>query len=258
MSTPAQVTEAHIALSARITRENGYDPESAWNRPHVLRDAQYIADSEAKAVEQALAKSFTEYPVRMTLKDQDDARAERDQLRADVDRILAEKGVVVQHGVECLRRAMRAEREVERLTKQIKDDNRSYGCELRDPYGTIWEQATKDHARAEKSEAELKEWSLLNLWGGTPEIIHAFVKGQQARIHAAQDVEGELESTKERALTLANSLDKAEAELATERARLDWLEGNAGDIPKYNSRSFIWFANQNLRAAIDAAMKEGA
>ena len=47
-----------------------------------------------------------------------------------------------------------------------------------------------------------------------------------------------------------------ERELATDRARLDWLEGNAGDIPKYNSRSFIWFANQNLRAAIDAAMKE--
>ena len=42
--------------------------------------------------------------------------------------------------------------EVERLTKQIKDDNRAYGCELRDPNGTIWEQAAKDHARAEKAE----------------------------------------------------------------------------------------------------------
>jgi hypothetical protein len=43
--------------------------------------------------------------------------------------------------------------EVERLKKQIKDDNRSYGCELRDPNGTIWEQATKDRARAERAEA---------------------------------------------------------------------------------------------------------
>ena len=51
---------------------------------------------------------------------------------------------------------------------------------------------------------------------------------------------------------------RAETELATERARLDWLEGNAGDIPKYNSRSFIWFANQNIRAAIDAGIKEDA
>lgn len=47
--------------------------------------------------------------------------------------------------------SLRAENE--RLTKQIKDDNRSYGCELRDPNGTIWEQATKDHARAERAEA---------------------------------------------------------------------------------------------------------
>ena len=115
---------------------------------------------------------------------------------------------------QLIARAESAEREVERLTKQIKDDNRSYGCELRDPYGTIWEQATKDHARAERAEAKLKEWSPLNLWGDTPEIIHAFVKGQQARIQAAQDVEAELESTKERALTLANSLDQAQTELA--------------------------------------------
>ena len=45
--------------------------------------------------------------------------------------------------------------EVERLKKQIKDDNRSFGCELRDPNGTIWEQAAKDLARAEKAEAEV-------------------------------------------------------------------------------------------------------
>lgn len=48
------------------------------------------------------------------------------------------------------------------------------------------------------------------------------------------------------------------AELAAERARLDWLESNADDIMKYNCRSYIWFPHQNLRAAIDAGMKEGA
>jgi len=53
--------------------------------------------------------------------------------------------------------------EVERLKKQIKDDNRSYGCELRDPNGTIWEQAAKDHARAEKAEAECVKWNRLLL-----------------------------------------------------------------------------------------------
>lgn len=51
--------------------------------------------------------------------------------------------------------------EVERLKKQIKDDNRAYGCELRDPNGTIWEQAAKDYARAEKAEAECLEQARL-------------------------------------------------------------------------------------------------
>ena len=52
--------------------------------------------------------------------------------------------------------------------------------------------------------------------------------------------------------------ERAEAELAIERARLDWLEQSAGDIRRYNSSRYIWFANQNLRDAIDAAMKEDA
>tara|TARA_R110002126_G_scaffold34050_1_gene105978 strand:+ start:901 stop:1335 length:435 start_codon:yes stop_codon:yes gene_type:complete len=66
------------------------------------------------------------------------------------------------------------------------------------------------------------------------------------------------DTTHQLVAALDQALDIAQAELATERARLDWLEDNAGDIPKYNSRSFIWSANQNLRAAIDAAMKGGA
>jgi hypothetical protein len=41
---------------------------------------------------------------------------------------------------------------------------------------------------------------------------------------------------------------KAEAELATERARLDWFHEVASDR--------IWVANQDIRAAIDAAMKK--
>ena len=98
-------------------------------------------------------------------------------------------------------------------------------------------------ARAERAEAELKEWSVLNLWGGTPEIIHNFVKGQQARIHAAQDVEAELagiraladrrnerdhsqDTTHQLVAALDQALDIAQAELAqfreldAERARM--------------------------------------
>ena len=36
---------------------------------------------------------------------------------------------------------------------------------------------------------ELNEWKTLTSWGGTPEIINDFIKGQQSRIYAAQEAE---------------------------------------------------------------------
>ena len=56
----------------------------------------------------------------------------------------------------------------------------------------ICDQRDAAVARAERAEAMLAEWSVLNLWGGTPEIIHEFIKGQQNRIHHCQDLEAEL------------------------------------------------------------------
>ena len=87
------------------------------------------------------------------------------RLRADLARFTGD-GLLDCHAICDQRDTSVAERdrlraEVERLKKQIKDDNRSYGCELRDPYGTIWEQAAKDHARAKKAEAECLEQARL-------------------------------------------------------------------------------------------------
>ena len=110
-------------------------------------------------------------------------------------------------------------------------------------------------ARAEKAEAELKEWSLLNLWGGTPEIIHAFVKGQQARIHAAQDVEGELESTKERALTLANSLDQAQTELAELKESVLVQQIFSDDRIRANAAEAELKAEQDIRVINEIELK---
>jgi len=76
--------------------------------------------------------------------------------KAECEKMKTELGVGVWHSAELSSELARLRAEVERLMKQIKDDNRSYGCELRDPNGTIWEQATKDRARAERAEAELK------------------------------------------------------------------------------------------------------
>ena len=43
----------------------------------------------------------------------------------------------------------------------------------------------------ERDEAleELQQWKMLYAWGGTPEHIDQFIKGQQSRIHEAQEIE---------------------------------------------------------------------
>ena len=43
-----------------------------------------------------------------------------------------------------------------------------------------------------KQDAELADWRYLAIWGGTPEVIHEFIRGQQNRIHHCQDLETEL------------------------------------------------------------------
>ena len=55
---------------------------------------------------------------------------------------------------------------------------------------------------------ELAEWSILNGWGGTPEIINDFIKGQQTRIHYAQNIEEELTAVTEQRDRLAEAFRK--------------------------------------------------
>jgi DNA repair exonuclease SbcCD ATPase subunit len=98
------------------------------------------------------------------------------------------------------------------------------------------ESAASDHALhwAEKAEAALADWSVLNLWGGTPEIVHEFIKGQQTRIHHCQDLE---------------------AELITERARLDYLGLHMGTRMVAEALNCDYSKCFPIRDAIDAAMK---
>ena len=133
--------------------------------------AQLIAESEARAIS-SLAMVTAESADRNV-----SLRLENDQLRA----------------------------EVERLTKQIKDDNRAFGCELRDPYGTIWEQATKDHARAERAEAELKQ---------VDETAKAMLQIADERAEKAEEI-----AERYRLVTL-----NQDAELAAERERVRALK----------------------------------
>ena len=67
--------------------------------------------------------------------------------------------------------------------------------------GVIDLQRERDEARE-----ELSEWRILNGWGGTPEIINDFIKGQQTRIHHAQDLEAELAAVTAQRDRLAEAL----------------------------------------------------
>jgi hypothetical protein len=105
-------------------------------------------------------------------------------------------------GADADRRRLRAE--VERLKEWLADPHNLHAHCLRTlTEGQIahlfGERMTEIVNRAEKAEAELADWSVLKAWGGTPEIIHQFVKGQQNRIHHCQDLEAILNEETNRA-----------------------------------------------------------
>ncbi|CAB4164985.1 hypothetical protein UFOVP817_22 [uncultured Caudovirales phage] len=51
------------------------------------------------------------------------------------------------------------------------------------------EFARKLELERDEAREELQQWKMLYAWGGTPEHIDQFIKGQQSRIHEAQEVE---------------------------------------------------------------------
>ena len=165
-----------------------------------------------------------------------------DQLRAEVawwknwhdENEKMEDGIAVK--VQATIDGLRAE--VERLKAKISNQAYRIRClegATNHATGTPLSQA---NARAERAEAEL-------------DGIRALADRRNKRYHVE-------DTTHQLVAALDQALDIAQAELATERARLDWLEENAGDIHRYNSSKYLWFAHQNLRAAIHTAMKEGA
>ena len=220
-----------------------------------------------------LAPTYASKSARAWLAELDAAVAERDNLRAEVERW---KTVATQMTAEREHNANEASRlraEVERLTAKIGNQadrirylegaiNHATGTPLSKAIAraekaeaalaeaklereTIAQSSLRSleayidklkqfAERAERAEAEIAEWSVLNLWGGTPEIVHEFIKGQQNRIHHCQDLE---------------------AELITERARLDYLDLQMG-MPQVSEALNLPFSQCfPIRDAIDRAMK---
>jgi hypothetical protein len=162
------------------------------------------------------------------------ADADRRRLRAEVERWKTVAAKMSEEREHNANEASRLRAEVERLTTKIgnqADRIRYLEGATNHATGTPLSQAI---ARAEKAEAELADWSVLKGWGGTPEIVHKFIKGQQTRIHYCQNLE---------------------AELITERARLDYLGLHMG-MPQVSEALNLPFSQCfPIRDAIDLAMK---
>ena len=106
--------------------------------------------------------------------------------------------------------------------------------------------------------AEIAEWRILNGWGGTPEIINDFIKGQQTRIHHAQDLETELTAARaeiERLDTagIHSCHDKCQRWTCVLRRELKAVTEQRDELLRYNEE----FRNETLICAdCDSISKE--
>ena len=116
------------------------------------------------------------------------ATIERDRLRAENSTLRAAQKACEACDEPTAFEVRQLRDEVERLKGALALGQEN--CD--DIYNDMRKERTELTARAERAEAMLAEWSVLNLWGGTPEIIHEFIKGQQNRIHHCQDLEAAL------------------------------------------------------------------
>jgi hypothetical protein len=79
----------------------------------------------------------------------------------------------------------RLERELTAVTEQRDRLERE-----RDEWANKWAELSRSCVKDTVHwEEKLNEWRTLTSWGGTPEIINDFIKGQQSRICAAQEAE---------------------------------------------------------------------
>jgi hypothetical protein len=106
-------------------------------------------------------------------------------------------------------------------------------------------------ARAERAEAELGK--LQELHGCSQEMVLHWCEHAANRSLGLDQARAELAAEREKAERYRLATLKLDAELATERARLD-----SGTILLTVAGERVWHCGVDLRAAIDAAMKEDA
>ena len=287
MSAPAQVTEAHQAAAT----------EWFMSRPtNVSRQidnlAQIIADSEAAAnsillrdyhameiefrkataerdqlrAELAQAEESRKTNAELYTRAMSDAelfRSQRDACHAQFKRVLdvlpARQGGY--SGAECIDEFFKLRAEVERLTAD-RDDWKAKHWKAHDDFHRQFLEMQALTARAERAEACLKtiRGSCDNCTTGDDlRTIAGDYFGNVSRVELENGCICERERKR---------AEKAEAELAAERARLDFIDKHGFEHKHHETGDHLAYEwtvttvsedkDTNLRAVIDAAMKEGA
>lgn len=98
---------------------------------------------------------------------------------------------------------------LEQCTLNAKGGEREYVLlgkveQLRRELATEREKAERYRLVTLRQDAELADWRDLAIWGGTPEVIHEFIRSQQNRIHHTQDLETELAALRNKVARLEN------------------------------------------------------
>ena len=258
MSAP--ITEAHRKLRETL--------EIRWMRATESEIEQLIADSEAAAVQSAMLREYGNLCAtnESLAKERDRLRADRyhnhkcinrlasatgtlgeksekvvevalstiDRLRAEITRLDAEKPWLKE--ANATNAELRAE--LERLTKQAVFDG-DHIHTLNAAFATRAE-VTDANARAERAEAEVERLK--------PYVSKAILT-KDGTMLCSPMVGTKFNEMQARA-------ERAEAELAAERARLDWVELRAPKCWGLIDAQMLAAKTETIRAAIDAAMKE--
>ena len=180
------VTAHQMACAAGLERDQLRSEVKRWQAEAEEMSAQRSHNANQAGrlrAELAVAQNWVEHHS----KHADDLIGENVKLRAEVERLKEVSGGYYDSSKAWMARAERAEA----MLAEAKVERETVAeASLRSLEAYI-DKLKQFAERAEKAEAALADWSLLNTWGGTPEIIHEFIKGQQNRIHHCQDLEAE-------------------------------------------------------------------
>ena len=86
---------------------------------------------------------------------------------------------------------------------------------------TEWAQQLE--RERDEAREEIKEWKTLCLWGGTPEHIHGFIRGQQSRIQHLERERDEAFELLASEKTTRNHIIKRSVEVERERDEARFL-----------------------------------